>query len=621
MLVSQNEMKKNGIDLSVVELENKFMQLGHEVEGVTSFENDKLIVGYVETCENHPNADKLNVAKVNLGKEVVQIVCGASNICAGIFVIVAINGCKLDGIKIKKVELKGIESNGMICSLAEIGLKDKVVTIEDKEGIFIFDFSVNPGDNALEALGLKDNILELSLTANRGDCLSYVGLVRDISALVKSKNKYSFENVDATINNTFTTKLSDESSTLLSSMLVENIVITPSPSWLKIWLAKIDIKSQNLIVDLASYVMFTLGTPIHTYDAAKISGGIKVINLDKSTKFIGLDELEYNLKPGNLVIEDDEKIVSLASVLGSNQTKVTNDTTNILIEIGIFNPVSVRKTATVIGKKTDASIRGEKNIDHHQIENAYNLFCTLLKESNASAKFSNVITKSNEVLVNSINHKFSDVNKIVGIEIPKKEIISNLEKLQFLIIDESDEHLIIQVPSWRFDIKNNHDLIEEVIRIYSMEKIETKEVMSSILVRDKIIKNPRIKLEREMEASLINLGLNQIMTYSLVSEEELVAFGGDLDIAVELMMPLSSEHQYYRQSLLPSALKIAKYNLDRQQKTVNICEIGNCYTVENNIIKEEYFVAGVLAGVKTQNYNEDSTEYNFYDAKYVVESL
>jgi phenylalanyl-tRNA synthetase beta chain len=625
MLLSQKELKNYGIDLEINQLEKGLIQLGHEVEGYESFENEYLVVGRTITCEKHPEADKLNVVTVDIGTEVLQIVCGAPNIGVDQFVIVAKIGCTIGEIKIKKAKLRGVESNGMICSLAELGINDKALTEEDINGIYNFANDQELGINALVALGLEDNVLDVSLTANRGDCLSYVGIARDLSALKNQRYEYANNQFNSSIDNNITATIGDENSKILSTMLINNIEVTKTPEWLKIWLAKHEIKTQNNIVDIANYVMFSIGLPIHTYDADKVSGNLSSVVDDArfvGTEFVALDGNKYTIKEDSLVIIDNEKVISLASVMGSEATKITSTTKNILIEIGVFDPVLVRKTAAkLLNKKTDASIRGEKNVDHNQVNNAYNLLVELITNLLPDASVSNINQDNKEIETHNITLKLKDVKNILGITIENKRIVEILNNLHFNTINLDDEKIEVMIPSHRFDVANDHDLIEEVIRVHNIDNISVSSSMSSFISTEKIIKNKKVKIERFLEQVVLSLGLNQVITYSLVSSDELQQFGGNLDNAVELMMPLSNQHQYYRQSLVPSLMNVAKYNFDRQQKTSNIFEIANTYTFDNNEINEKYFLSGLVAGVKQNHYENGFVDYDFYDLKYVVESI
>lgn len=622
MYISQKELLKNNIDLAVEDLENSLVQLGHEVEAVETYANEKVVVGLVESVEKHPEADRLNICSVNVGEtENLQIVCGAPNVAANQLVPVAMVGAKFGDFKIKKAKLRGVVSQGMICSLAELGLDKSVLTDSDTDGIHVYDVA-QIGQNAFTALTLEDNVLELALTANRGDCQSYTGVVRDLKALCNEKfTATTYNAVESTFTTNFQVENLDEASKLLSAVEIKNVTAQASPMWLKIFLAKHKIKTQNVLVDLTNYVLLQTGIPMHAYDADKLSGSIKLTRLNAPEKFTALDESEYELKANDLVIMDEQKVVSLAAVMGSNETKITEETTNILVEVGVFDPVGVRKTATSIGKKTDASMRAEKGIDANMAMEAINLFVSELAKI-MEIEVSNVV-KSNDVelTTSEVSLRFIDVNRILGIEVSIDDVKSILTNLSFETVAETKTDITIKVPSWRFDIHNDHDLIEEVIRIVGMQKVSVAEKLDTFVTKTKIITDEKIKIERELENLVLDSGLNQVVTYSLVNEKTLSEFNKNPLEKVELMMPLSKEHAVYRQSLVPSLMKVCEYNFARQMRTVNIFEIANTYRLVNDELVEEYFVSGLVAGVKNDYFALEKTMYDFYDAKAVVESI
>lgn len=623
MLISNNELKKNNINLEIETLKEKLIQLGHEVEEVIEYKNELLVTGKVIDIEKHPDADKLNICKVDVGNEILQIVCGAPNVGKDQFVIVACVGCQLgEDFKIKRSKIRGVESNGMICSLAEIGLSSNVLTSEDTDGIYNFANKVELGKNALKELGLKDEILDLGLTANRGDCLSYDGVIRDLNALLNVKNKVEEVELEVEIDNPYNVNnLDDENTLFLTSLLLKNVEIKSVPNEIKIFLAKHNIKAQNNIVDFANYVMLQTGVPLHTYDADKIKESLTVCEVEKEEKFEALDESIYNLKPGTLVIKDAEKTVAIASVIGSNATKVTNDTKNVLVEIGNFDSVKVRKSAACIGKKTDASMRGEKGIDPLAVLKAYKLMIELTtKDSNvvvSDVNFSNDLYFKQKM----ITLDYYNVERILGVIVELEEVKDILARLMFELVKEEDGYLQYLVPSHRFDIFNDHDLIEEIIRIYGINNVKKMKEFQTFTKIDSVINEPSIKIEREIEKLLLANNLNQVITYSLVSEEELIAFNGDIQKAVSLMMPLSNLRQYYRQSLIPSLLEVAKYNLDRQAEYVNYFEIGNRYFEEEDQTREELLVAGIMGGNIPSYYSDNKRTFDFYDLKASVEAL
>ncbi len=618
MYISQKELEKNNINLDLQTLEDSLVQLGHEVESTTTYANDKVVVGKVLTCEKHPEADRLNVTTVAINaEEQVQIVCGAPNVAKGQLVPVALVGAVLGDMKIKKAKLRGVTSEGMICSLAELGLSESVITEEDKAGIYVFE-EATIGENAFSALGLFDNVLELGLTANRGDCQSYVGVKRDLTALLGGKFPVETHDVLGTFTSDYTVSNHDERSKQLALIEIKNVKYAKSPVWLKMFLAKHQIKTQNLVVDLTNYVMLQTGIPMHAYDADKIDGGLEIARINSSEKFHALDESEYDLKVNDLVIKDAKKVVSIAAVMGSNATKITEETTNIIVEIGNFDPTSVRISATSIGKKTDASSRGEKGIDAAQINNAFSLFTSeLAKMQMVEISHINSTTiKEEEAQV--VTLEYQEIGIVLGIDVEPTQAKSILNNLHFEIVSETENAIKVKVPTWRFDIENDHDLIEEIIRVIGMEQVAVSDALPTIITKDQVVHDEKIKIERDVEQVILKAGLDQTITYSLVNKNTLTTFNQNPELAVELMMPLSQEHAVYRQSLIPSLVDVAKYNFDRQQKSVSIFEIANIYTQKNEELTEEYLLSGVLGGQKQTYFANEKTNYDFYDAKGIV---
>lgn len=606
MILSYNEVKKN-IDVTVEELSTSLINLGHEVEGIESLYIKNLKVGKVVECNKHPKSDKLKITKVDLGNEVVQIICGAPNVGIDQLVCVATEGCEINGITIQPTELVGEMSNGMICAIGE--LIDNKNAMPSDYNDFIYNFSdATIGDDAAVVLGLDDYLLDVSLTANRGDCQSYRGLLRDLAALY-GKTEEEITITEATLVNNYSANTSTDMCSYISATLITNINEKVTTDADKIFLIKHGIKPQSYIVDKTNKVLLTTGIPMHAYDADKIKGGINALITTEATKFTALDEVEYEIAVGSLVITDDEKIVGIASVMGSNETKVSEETNNVLLELACFDPSTVRNSAKNIGRKTDASMRGEKGIDILAFSDAYNMVVS-------GEEVSNIVECGDKTYhAPSINFDPSIVKIILGIEVNNVEEI--LTKFGFTLNKDSNGVINISIPSWRKDIENDHDFVEEVIRYLSLDSIDVKTSIASLLTSDKVIDVKKINVERELEQTLLSYGLNQVITYSLVSIKDLENFNQSVEDRIELMMPLSSEHAVYRQSLMPSLIKTAKYNFDRQQKSVNIFEIANTYTTHG----EEYKLGILLSGVKEQTINNKPVMFDFYDVKNYVCNL
>lgn len=622
MLFSYNEIKKH-LNISLESLVDSLVKLGHEVETCEESFNSKLIVGKVLEISSHPNADKLNVCQVDIGNNViVQIVCGAPNVKKDLQVIVAMVGCKLDDFKIKKSKIRDVESNGMLCSLSEIGIEEKYLNSDEIEGIHLFDQVFENGSNALEALNMNDTIIDVSLTANRGDCLSYNGIIRDLKA-VHLKDFIKLSNSEFEIENSFDSQIKlsiDPSTTSFNSMSIKIDKNKQSTRDIKSFLIKHQIKPQNVVVDAANYVMLQTGICIHTYDEDKISNKLNPFVLEVDEKFEALDGNEYNLKKGTLVIKDEKNITAVAGIIGSEKTKITDVTTNILVEIAAFDKDLVRYSLKNFNFKTDAATRSEKGIDHKAIENAFYMLCQILNSQMSNISFSKINTLQNKVEIQKLKLYFDQVEIVLGIKISQDTIIKILQDLEFAVIVEND-FLNVEVGSHRHDIEGENDLIEEIIRVYGLDKIELYDIIPTFNNTKKVIVNSKAIIERELENVLLNTGSNQVVSYSLVSQNELEMFQFKNEKFIKLMMCLSKNHEFYRLSIIPSLIKIHLYNKSRQSLSSNIFEIANTYQFLNEEVVENLKVSGLVSGIKKSGFYNNVEHYDFFDCKNKVESI
>ena len=617
MLYSRNKLQEIS-KIKLNNLEDSFLQLGHEVEEVKSTNFSGFVVGEILEIKKHPDADNLNVVLVDIKTEKLQIVCGAKNLELNSKVIVATLGTKVGDLEIKKVKLRGVESCGMLCALEEICFDNKIINPENNPYIYIFDEDVNVGEDACAVLGLNDEIYDLSLTANRGDCLSYIGMLRDLyplnnqELLLELNIKEKIEELLEEINHpSIDVKIIDGVNNL-KYLLIKDTLNLKTPNWLKIFLAKHEMISHNYILDILDYLMLIFGVPMHCYDYDKIKGKIQIKTSDKDDKFIGIDQKEYNIKKGDLVITDEEKIISLPAILGSDNTKYDAKTTNnILIEIGSFDQNLIRFTNNNKKIKTLASMRGEKGVDPKIIEIVCFYLQQLLEKNgfNVEQVF-NFHKKENKKM---IKFKPNKAKIVLGIEINESEQINILQNLGFEIHVNSDFYEVY-IPSYRFDIENDHDLFEEIIRIKGLDIIEINEEMYTN-ISNKNISSEKILFTKEIESLMEKEQMTQIITYSLIDEKEIKEFMQEDNKAVKLMMPLSQQHVYYRQSLLPSLFSVCQQNYNNQAKTINYYEIANIYYQENNEIIEEEKIAFILSGLKELDIYTGEKLYDFYDLK------
>lgn len=640
MKITYNELKKLGITTELKKLEPMFFQLGHEVEEVIDKNINHLVIGKIAGIAPHPDSEKLQVCQVDIGTEMLQIVCGATNARLNLKVVVAVVGAKIGELTIEPIVLRGVDSSGMLCSLAELGYNKDNLNSVDYEGILELDSNAVIGENPLRFLELDDQILDIFLTANRGDCQSYRGLYNDLKALLnynQQSNKHlSFDNLEANIlkeeefkdcSEQVTFQTNFEQTPFFSTQIIKNIKIQESEISKRNFLLKHGIKSQNNMTDISNEILLRWGIPSHIYDADLIKGNLVVKLTETSEEFIGLDEKEITIPVGTLVICDTEKIVAIAGVMGSNATKVTEQTTNILLEVAEFNPQNVFAASKVIGKKTESALRYEKKIDREVLSKVQKILVQQLVNHQLEEQISKIevgplVTTASEVEIDlPIGLNLENVTKILGIEIPTEEIIKILKALDFKVSEINQQRLEIKYPSYRNDLEIENDLIEEIIRVYNVDNISDAKSMSTFIPFEPIINNTTINFSKKIEQNLLRQHLNQTITYSLVSEDQVQKFGNDTQKAIKIMSPLSKDHHYYRQSLVPSLIEISKNNFAYQQKQTTFFELGNTYQNNGQELIEEIKVAGLVSGEKATNFLGNKTKYDFYDIKNIILNL
>lgn len=617
-----NELRKYGVKLSDNEIENGLIQLGHEVEEVIDLNIEGLVVGEVISCEAHPDSDKLSLTKVNTGTSEVQIVCGAPNVRAGLKVIVATEGTYIPAIDltIKPIKLRGQDSNGMLCSLAELGLNKAVLNSKDVDGICELPADSVVGTPACEYLGLDDKILDVSLTADRGDCQNYAGVVNDLKALANNQqhltnsnpiNLWDAEEVKFEGTNKIEAVINAKDTIYYSTQLIENVKIRESTIFEQIFLMKNNVKPQNNIVDNSNYGLLTFGIPTHAFDADTIVGNVVVEKTTSEESFVGLDGNEYTLDSDTLVIRDDEKIICVAGVMGSDATKITDKTTNVLFEVAIFDPSSVRLAAKQLGFKTDASIRYEKGVSYDAINVTRN---TLVANFGGKANAPHV-SIDNKKANHEITLNHSAIRRVLGIDIDFTVVKSILADLLFEVRCEDETSVTYIVPAHRHDVDFENDLVEEVIRVYGIDNIEISDHLPSFNKITSIHDNTNLVVERKLESAFLANGLSQVVTYSLTSSEKVNLFNTCVGEIVKLSYPISTERSIYRQSLVNSLIETAKYNLDRQQAASAIFEIADTYRTEEQGIVQKRLVSGLLTGSNENMYLGSKRDFDFYDLK------
>ena len=625
MLVSYNWLKQyTNVEANANALAEKITRGGIEVEGVEYLADEisNVVVGYVVSKEKHPDAEKLNVCQVNVGEEEnLQIVCGAPNVDAGQYVIVAKVGAKLPGIKIKKAKLRGVESQGMICSLAELGLSKSVVPKNYQEGIYVFETEQELGSDVVEVLGLNDYILDLSITPNRADALSMRGLTYELGALYN--NKVDFNDVEKEENYEATSlqvAIESDSCRNYVGQIVKNVEVKSSPLWLQTRLMNSGIRPINNIVDITNFVLLEFGQPMHAFDKDLVGDKIVVRDAKEGEVLETLDGEERKLQTTDLVITDGTRAIALGGVMGGKNTEVSEETKNIILESAYFNPTSVRRTSAAHGLRSDSSARFEKGIDPNMQKAALARAVELILElcPNAVVESSvGVVNKEEEKVVEITT---SYINNYLGITLSTEEIAAILEGLSFTV-EVTGENLVVKVPTRRPDISIKQDLVEEVIRIYGYDNLASTLPKFSKTTKGGLTYSQR--MVRDLRAVYASLGFNDTINYSLVSEEEATQYTLEDHHKVRLLMPMTETHSTLRQSLVPGLLNTVQYNVARKQKDLKLLEIGRVFfgSGNDNIQpKETLYLSAALTGEeRVTKWLKESSSLDFFAAKGYLE--
>lgn len=616
--------------ISAQELADKITKSGIEVEGVEQkSEGIKgVVVGHVLEKVKHPEADKLNVCQVDIGaEEPVQIVCGAANVDAGQKVAVATVGAVLPGnFKIKKAKLRGQASHGMICSLQELGFESKLVAKEYSTGIFVFPNDVEVGTDALQQLGLDDEVLELSLTPNRSDCLSMLGVAYEVGAILGKEVKYpesSLELVSEKASDYISIEVeAKEENPLYTAKVIKDVKIGPSPLWLQTTLMAAGIRPHNNVVDITNYVLLEYGQPLHAFDYDKLgSKKIVVRNAQAGEKIVTLDDAERTLQAHNLVITNGTEPVALAGVMGGANSEVSDETTTVLLESAYFAASSIRKTSKELGLRSEASARYEKGVDPNRVRAASDRAAALMVELAGGTVLEGTVevdTLTVEPAIVSIT--LEKINTLLGTALTMDEVEVIFAKLKFDTTVEGNE-VTVTVPTRRGDITIPEDLVEEVARLYGYDNIpKTLPNASGTVGKLSAYQSKRRIVRRYLEGA----GLYQAVTYALTSPSKATAFALEVKDTVKLSMPMSEERSVLRQSIVPQLLEVLKYNVARQNDTVALYETGTVFlhTEENQLPEEREHVAGALTGLwHSQLWQGEKKALDFFVAKGILEGL
>lgn len=632
MLISSEWLKEYvTIDDSVSNLAERITRTGIEVDDLIDYTKDikNLVVGFVKSKEKHPDADKLNVCQVDIGEdEPVQIVCGAPNVDAGQYVIVAKVGGRLPGgIKIKRAKLRGERSEGMICSLQEIGISSNYIPKSFESGIYVFSESQVPGTDALQALYLDDQVMEFDLTPNRADALSMIGTAYEVAALYNTKMtkpETTSNELEVSANDELTVTIENEDKVpYYSARVVHDVTIEPSPIWMQARLIKAGIRPINNVVDISNYVLLEYGQPLHMFDQDAIgSQQIVVRQANEGEKMTTLDDTERELLTSDIVITNGQTPIALAGVMGGDFSEVKEHTSNIVIEGAIFDSVSIRHTSRRLNLRSESSSRFEKGIATEFVDEAVDRACYLL-QTYANGKVLKDRVSSGELgaFITPIDITADKINRTIGFDLSQNDIVTIFNQLGF-DTEINDDVITVQVPSRRKDITIKEDLIEEVARIYGYDDIpSTLPVFEKVTSGQLTDRQYKTRMVKEV---LEGAGLDQAITYSLVSKEDATAFAMQQRQTIDLLMPMSEAHASLRQSLLPHLIEAASYNVARKNKDVKLFEIGNVFFAngEGELPDQVEYLSGILTGDYVVNQWQGKKEtVDFYLAKGVVDRV
>jgi len=595
MLISLNWLKQY-IDLDGIginEMENALTMIGQEVEKIEVLGGnlENVVTAQIIEKEMHPDSDHLTICKVDNGKEILQIVCGAPNHKAGDKVVLAQVGAKLaPDFVIKKGKIRGVESNGMLCS--------------------------------------NDTVFELEITPNRPDCLSHIGIARELGAYYNKEVKYpSFA-----INSESSEKTADnisveiEDSNLAKryvARIIKNVTVKESPKWLKERVESIGIRSINNIVDASNFIMMELNQPNHTFDLDKIEGGKIVVRAGhENEKLVTLDEQERKLNSDDIVISDGVKAVALGGVMGGENSQITENTKNILLEVANFNSQNVRKTSRRLTLSSDSSYRFERRVDEENAINVINRLANIIQE-----------VAGGEILEGAVDNypvpykkktatlNFERLNRFVGKNIPRETVIGILTRLEIEVVDNG-ETLTLTAPTYRDDLENEQDYFEEVIRMYGFDNIE------NILPKLDISEKPVIdttKLSTQVKLIAANAGLKEVINYSFVPKdamEKIKYTSVERENLIDLLRPITEDFVTLRPTLLYSLLKNAKENMNRNATNIRFFEVSRTFVKAEELAKEEVKLGIILAGENNKTlWNPKPIPYDFYDLKGIVEEI
>ena len=629
MKVSLNWLKDYvQIQMGLKELINLLTMAGLEVEEAISMGGglEKVVVVEIRSIRKHPNADRLSLVEVKTNQETFSIVCGATNIREGQKVPLALVGARLpNGIEIKKSKIRGVPSEGMLCSEIELALG------QDASGIMILPSHVALGGDLGEAMGLKDTILDISITPNRPDCLCVIGVAREIAALTHQKVKYPTlalsERGEEIHHKTSVTILDQDLCPRYVARMVEGVKIGPSPHWMSDRLEKIGIRSINNVVDVTNYVMMEYGQPLHAFDFELLEEGRIVVRRAKEgEEFVTLDGVKRTLDKEMLIICDGVKPVAIAGVMGGLNSEIKEDTQKVLLESAYFNPAANRRTSKKLGLETEAAYRFGRGIDYGGCLSAANRATQLIQELAGGRVLEGVVDAYPVTIMPSpIRLSVKKIHQVLGTEVSAKQARNYLKDLELEVRGEEEDILVVTPASFRGDLEREIDLIEEVARLDGYENIPMTIPKGPPSSEER---SKEFFVERKVIDTLIYHGYHEVVTYSFTTPVSWDAIGLPLDDArrkhLRILNPLTEDLSVMRTTLIPGLLEIARYNVSWKNSNLKLFELKKVFIPQEGekLPKEVKFLVGLAMGLdRDPHWAFSSRPVDFFDIKGCVEDL
>lgn len=618
------------LDVAPQDLAEKIARTSVDINDVYSLSDGlkKIVVGEVVKCENHPDSDHLHVCQVDVGEEEpIQIVCGAPNVQEGKKVIVALHGARIaDNQKIKRGKIRGVESNGMLCALQEIGFSDKIAPKDYEDGIYFLPDDAKNGDPVFKYLGMDDTIIDTDVTPNRGDMLSIYGNVNDIAAFYGLKPHFK----EITIKEEGTEKTADLLQAEINDTkiaptyklrVIKGVKIAESPLWLQIRLWNSGIRPVNNVVDVTNYVLLKYGQPLHSYDYDQLSGkNFGVRHANEGEKFITLDGDEQTLKANDIVVTVDDQPVALAGTMGGEGTAVSDDTTTVALEAAIFDPVMVRKQARRLDLHSESSMRFERGINPATVEIALNEAAEMIKEIAGGTITAGIVTGSEALAVDTpIKLSLAKINHVLGTSLTMEQVTDIFDRLAFAYTVDDDDQLTVIAPARRWDISLAADLYEEIARIYGYDNLPST---LPTMTRNRGGLTPRQRFIRASRHDLEGMGLTQAISYSLTTVEKAKQFQiKPLAEPMKLDFPMSSDHVATRMNIVSGLLNDIAYNVARNVDNVALYEEGRVFLPmgDERPVEQEHLAAAVTGQMVANSWNKKDQPADFFQLKGIVE--